>query len=213
MATKTVATGIVKLLLFSDLHCDREAAESLARRARGADVLVGAGDYTNVRNVKNLAVCLDPLLGTGKPIVLVAGNNESTQELASFCTDWPGAQVLHGSSVTLLGVTFFGVGGGIPVTPFGAWSYDFDEDQATTLLAECPTCGVLVVHSPPKGVVDVSGRGANIGSVAVRDTIIRTAPQLVVCGHVHNCNGQMGELDGTPVVNAGPAGTEWDVRG
>jgi len=202
----------MKLLLFSDLHCDRAAAESLSRRARAADVLIGAGDFTNLRQIKNLAVCLDPFRDTGKPIVLVAGNNESTEELANYCADWPGAQVLHGSSVTLLGVTFFGVGGGIPVTPFGPWSYDFDEDQAATLLADCPTGCVLVAHSPPKGMVDVSSRGSSIGSVAIRDAIIRTAPRLVVCGHVHNCNGQKGLYDDTPVVNAGPVGTEWDLR-
>jgi predicted phosphodiesterase len=91
----------MKLLLFSDLHCDTAAARALARRAADADVLVGAGDFTNVRNVKNLAVCLDVLRAAGRPTVLVAGNNESSDELAEFCRDWPAAHVLHGSAVTL----------------------------------------------------------------------------------------------------------------
>jgi hypothetical protein len=76
-------------------------------------------------------VCIDVLRGVAKPAVLVAGNNESAKELAEACRDWPQAQLLHGSSVSIGGVTFFGLGGGVPVTPFGAWSYDLTEGQAT----------------------------------------------------------------------------------
>jgi hypothetical protein len=74
----------------------------------------------------------------GKPPVLVAGNNESTEELMEACQDWREAHVLHGSAVTLGGVVFFGLGGGVPVTPFGAWSYDLTEEQAARLLVSCP---------------------------------------------------------------------------
>ena len=197
----------MKLLLFSDLHCDTAAARSLVRRAKGVDVLVGAGDFGNVR--KNLSACLDVLRAADRPAVLVAGNNESTDELTA---GWPAAHVLHGSAVTLAGVTFFGVGGGIPVTPFGSWSYDFTEDEAAGLLASCPAGCVLVVHSPPKGCVDVSGRGQSLGSTAIRDAIRRVRPVLAVCGHIHGSNGRVGDLDDVPVVNAGPAGIEWELR-
>ena len=74
-------------------------------------------------------MCIDVLGEVGKPAVLVAGNNESTEELTEACRDWPEARVLHGSAVAIAGVTFFGLGGGVPVTPFGAWSYDFTEEQ------------------------------------------------------------------------------------
>ena len=154
----------MRLLLFSDLHADRAAAVALARRANDFDALVGAGDFTNVRDTRSLPVCLDVLKATGKPTVLVAGNNESTDELVAACRGWDGCHVLHESAAVVGGVTFYGVGGGIPVTPFGAWSYDFDEAQAAALLAAAPDGCVLVVHSPPKGVVDVSSRGASIGS-------------------------------------------------
>src|SRR5207247_10447169 len=69
---------------------------------------------------------------------------------------------------TLFRSEFFGIGGGIPVTPFGAWSYDFTEEQAQELLQNCPARCVLVSHSPPKGAVDRAG-GQSLGSVAVRD--------------------------------------------
>src|SRR5205085_59732 len=84
-------------------------------------------------------------LDTGKPAVLVPGNNESADELAAACRGWPGCHVLHGTAAVVNGVPFFGVGGGIPVTPFGSWSYDFDERQGAALLAAAPAGCVLVV--------------------------------------------------------------------
>jgi Icc-related predicted phosphoesterase len=199
----------MKLLLFSDLHTDTEAARRLVGRARGVDVLVGAGDFGNVR--RGVRVCLDVLRQAGRPAVLVAGNNESTEELADACRGWADASVLHGSAATVAGVTFFGLPGGVPVTPFGDWSFDFTEEQAAMMLAECPPGCVLVSHSPPKGAVDRSSRGQSLGSEAVRDAILRCKPRLVVCGHIHGCGGLQEVVGQTPVVNAGPGGVEWEL--
>jgi len=198
----------MKLLLFSDLHCDTAAARSLVKRSGSVDVLVGAGDFGKVR--RDVGVCIEVLRTIDKPAVLVAGNNESTEELAEACRDWPQAHVLHGSGTTITGIQFFGIGGGIPVTPFGPWSYDFTEEQARELLQECPSGCVLVSHSPPKGAVDRAG-GKSLGSAAVRDAIERLQPLLVVCGHIHNCAGQQAKIGSTPVVNVGPKGLEWEL--
>ena len=197
----------MKLLLFSDLHADAAAARRLVERARTADFIIGAGDFGNIR--RNVGVCIEILRALDKPAVLVAGNNESTEELLDACRDWPQAHVLHGSGVTLDGVAFFGLGGGVPITPFGSWSYDFTEEQAVELLAACPAGCVLVSHSPPKGAVDQSSSGQSLGSVAVRDTILRQRPVLVVCGHIHESAGKQSVVGSSPVVNAGPAGVEW----
>jgi Icc-related predicted phosphoesterase len=199
----------MKLLLFSDLHCDVEAARRLVAMARDVDVLVGAGDFANVR--RGVSLCIDVLKTSGKPAVLVPGNGESTEELADACRGWPSAHVLHGSGARVGGIEFFGLGGGVPVTPYGSWSYDFTEEQATALLAGCPAGSVLVSHSPPKGAVDVSSSGKSLGSTAVRDCIERCQPRLVVCGHIHACAGQQAKIGNTVIVNAGPAGIVWKV--
>jgi Icc-related predicted phosphoesterase len=59
--------------------------------------------------------------------------------------------------------------------------------------------------------VDVSSRGQSLGSVAVRQAIDRLRPRLVVCGHIHGSGGQQVLLGPTPVVNAGPAGIDWEL--
>jgi Icc-related predicted phosphoesterase len=199
----------MRLLLFSDLHVDVDAARRLVDRARNVDVVIGAGDFGNLR--RRVDACIDVLRAIDRPAVLVAGNNESTEELVAACRNWPQAQVLHGSGTRIGDVEFFGIGGGIPVTPFGSWSYDFTEEQAEELLAECPVRCVLVSHSPPKGAVDVSSSGQSLGSVAIREAVERLRPVLVVCGHIHGCAGQRADIGGSPVINAGPGGIEWEL--
>jgi Icc-related predicted phosphoesterase len=199
----------MRLLLFSDLHADASAARRLVAMAEGVDAVVGAGDFATVR--RRIRVGIEILRAIARPAVLVAGNNETTEELVDACRDWPSAQILHGSGLTLDGVAFFGLGGGVPVTPFGDWSYDLTEDQAAALLAGCPAGGVLVSHSPPKGLVDADSAGRGLGSTAVLAAIERCRPRLVVCGHIHASAGRRETLGPTTVVNAGPDGLLWDL--
>lgn len=194
----------VRLLLFSDLHRDVAAARSLVERAADADVLVGAGDFAVMR--EGIRDVIDVLRAVDRPTVLVPGNGESDAELTDACRAWAAASVLHGSGTAIDGVDFFGLGGGVPVTPFGPWSFDLDEEEASRLLASCPAGAVLVSHSPPHGLVDRS-KGRHLGSTAVLAAIERVRPRLVVCGHIHDSWGERAETDGTLVVNAGPAGT------
>ena len=197
----------MRLLLFSDLHTDLAAAASIVERAADFDAVVGAGDLAVKRH--GLAGIIEILAAIETPTVLVPGNGESAEELSDACDGWPAAQVLHGTGVDIGGVPFFGLGGGVPVTPFGAWSYDFTEDEARTLLAPCPEGAVLVSHSPPLGHADTTASGRHVGSTAVLETIERTRPRLVVCGHIHDSWGVRSRAGHTPVVNAGPKGIEW----
>lgn len=200
----------MKLLLFSDLHNSRSAASRLVEMAADVDVLVGAGDFANVRH--GIEITIDILKRSGKTAVFTPGNSESTAELRQACANWPNAHVLHGDSVIVDGVTFFGLGGGIPITPFGAWSYDFTEEEAQHYLSNAPTpCDVLVSHSPPHGALDVSSGGEHLGSTAVSQFIATHQPKLVVCGHIHASAGQKVMVGETAVVNAGPQGIIFEL--
>ena len=193
----------MRLLVFSDLHRDRDAARSLVERSRDADVLIGAGDFAVMRD--GIDEVIGILREVDKPTVLVPGNGESDLELREACEGWDSAHVLHGEGVTLDGIAFFGIGGGVPVTPFGEWSFDLTEDEAEAMLVGCPNGGVLVSHSPPHGHVDKAG-GRHLGSHAVLETIERVTPRLVVCGHIHAHWGKRSTVGHTPVLNAGPEG-------
>jgi Icc-related predicted phosphoesterase len=201
----------MRLLLFSDLHRDAAAARRIIERSGDFDVIVGAGDFATMR--RGLGPVIDILKASRAPAaVLVPGNSESVDELRDACRDWPAAHVLHGSATTIGDIPFFGLGGGVPATPFGAWSYDFTEAQVADLLAPCTPGAVLVTHSPPKGCLDVASEGKSLGSTSVRAAIESKSPRLVVCGHIHASAGRHALLGDTPVVNAGPKGVEWELK-
>ena len=185
----------MRILAFSDLHLSRARAEEIVAASRGADLVIGAGDFCNMR--KGIAEAMGLLKGIEKPLVLVPGNNESLDELRMAAPQ--AAHVLHGQTVEIDGVRLFGIGGGIPVTPFGAWSWDLPEDKAAALLAGADRADVIVSHSPPKGLADRTSQGLSVGSTAVRDAIARVQPKLTVCGHIHDCWGEEGRIGQTPV--------------
>lgn len=198
-----------RLLLFSDVHNDHDACRRLVHRASEADVVVGAGDFCVAR--RGLDDSISVLSAIDVPTVLVPGNSESADELRTACRGWAAARVLHGERCTIDGIPFFGIGGGIPITPFGAWSYDISEAEAEKILAGCPEEAVLVSHSPPQDVVDRDSRGRHLGSSAVRHAIEETTPRLVVCGHIHGSWGEQDVIGTTPVINAGPEGIIWEM--
>ncbi|HYU15776.1 MAG TPA: metallophosphoesterase family protein [Candidatus Acidoferrum sp.] len=194
----------MKLLAFSDLHRDLGQAAQLAERSSEADVVIAAGDFASVH--KGLEETIDALRPITTPTVLVPGNNETEEALRAACEGWEPATVLHGQGTEIDGVQFFGLGAGIPVTPWD-WSFDLDEEQAAEKLAGCPMDAVLVVHSPPKGYCDQSSAGDHLGSKAILEAIEAKQPRIAVCGHIHESWGAQSEVGPTWVMNLGPSGT------
>ena len=193
----------MRLLAFSDIHRDLDQARRIAEMARDADVVVAAGDFGSMH--RGVAQLIDMLVVIETPTVLVPGNNETDDELRDACGGWKAATVLHGSGFEIDGVSFWGLGGGIPTTPW-PWSYDLTEEEAAAALASCPPdVDVLVLHSPPQGHLDGS-RGRSLGSRALLEAIERVQPAVAVCGHIHECAGQEARVGATRLYNLGP---EW----
>jgi Icc-related predicted phosphoesterase len=198
----------VKLLAFSDLHRDLGQAAELVAMAAEADVVIGAGDFASVH--EGLGETIEALVAIETPTVLIPGNNETEQALREAAADWSAATVLHGSGITIDGIEFYGLGAGVPVTPW-EWSFDLEDDAATSMLEACPEGAVLVLHSPPQGHCDANGSGDHFGSPALLKAIEAKAPRLAVCGHIHESWGCESEIGGTPIRNLGPKGTWIEV--
>ncbi|HET8593051.1 MAG TPA: metallophosphoesterase family protein [Solirubrobacterales bacterium] len=199
----------MRLLAFSDLHRDLEGARDLAARSSEADVVIAAGDFASVH--EGLEETIDALRSISIPTILIPGNNETDEALRSACEGWDAATVLHGEEAEIDGTPFFGLGAGIPITPWD-WSFDLDEDQASERLAGCPEGAVLVVHSPPKGHCDQSSAGDHLGSEAVLRAIEEKRPKLAVCGHIHESWGARSEVGSTRIINLGPSGQLLEVQ-
>ena len=198
----------MRLLAFSDLHRDLGGARSLVERSEAADVVIAAGDFANQHNGLEETVAALAVIET--PTLLVPGNNETEDALRAACEGWEAATVLHGEVAEIDGTQFFGLGAGIPTTPWD-WSFDLSDDEAAERLEECPEGAVLIVHSPPYGHCDRSGGGVHLGSHAILDAIARRQPPLAVCGHIHEAWGERSAIGPTEIANLGPAGAELEI--
>jgi Icc-related predicted phosphoesterase len=194
---------VAKILAFSDLHRDLGVARDLAERSAKVDVVIGAGDFASVH--EGLTEAIEALSAIETPTVVVPGNNETEDALRAACEEWEAATVLHGEGAEIDGLSFFGLGAGVPVTPWD-WSFDLDEEAAAAKLAGCPADAVLVVHSPPLGHCDASSAGEHLGSTAVLEAVEQKQPRLAVCGHIHESWGAESTVGSTPVFNLGPEG-------
>jgi len=197
----------MRILAFSDLHLARGKAAALVEASHAADLVIGAGDFCNQRH--GLDQAMEMLAGISAPFVVVPGNAESIEELRQAAR--PGMFALHGDGVELDGVKIFGLGYGVPPTPFGDWSCDLTEQEAEAHLATCEAVDILVLHSPPQGVVDRTSAGVSVGSVALRAAIERLQPELAFCGHIHDSWGQTGAIGRSTVVNLGPHPNWFDL--
>lgn len=197
----------MKVLAFSDLHHSKAKAEALVSMSQEADLVIGAGDFCNMRD--GLDDAMRMLDGIGCPMVVVPGNAESAGELRDATR--AGMTVLHGEGAEFGGLRLFGLGYGVPVTPFGPWSCDLDEAAAAAMLQPCQSADILVTHSPPKGVADATSNGMSVGSESIREAIERIQPKLALCGHIHDSWGRSGQIGETQVCNLGPSGRVFDV--
>ncbi|MDE0521052.1 MAG: metallophosphoesterase family protein [Boseongicola sp.] len=197
----------MNILAFSDLHHSKTKAEALISLSQEADLVIGAGDFCNMR--EGLDDAMRMLDGIGCPMVVVPGNAESAKELRNATR--AGTIVLHGEGTEFGDLRLFGLGYGVPVTPFGPWSCDLDEAAADAMLQRCQSADILVTHSPPKGVADATSNGLSVGSASIRDAIERVQPRLALCGHIHDSWGRSGQIGKTRVCNLGPSGRIFEV--
>jgi uncharacterized protein len=194
----------MKILAFSDLHRDLEQGAKLVEMSADADVVIGAGDFASIH--EGLEETIAALAPIETPTVLVPGNNETEEALREAAAVWEAATVLHGETATIDGAEFFGLGAGVPVTPWD-WSFDLDDAAAGAMMGNCPEGAVLVLHSPPKGHCDANGGGDHFGSPALLEGIEEKRPRIAVCGHIHESWGCESRIGDTPVRNLGPTGT------
>lgn len=193
----------MKILAFSDLHLDENAARAILDAAPEADLILGAGDFAyQHQGLRNFMARLDPIAAR---MIVIPGNNETEANLRAATR----ACVLHGQAVTRGAVSVLGIGGAVPPPPVVPWkSFDLSEEHAAMRLAPFTACDVLLSHAPPFGVADTHATLGPLGSHAIRAAAERLQPRLLLCGHIHDAWGAEGQIGRTRVVNLGP-GPNW----
>lgn len=190
--------GMMSVLLIADLHGQYERLDSFL--ALEPDIILISGDITHFGPIEH-AISLFQRI---EPPCLVVPGNCDPPELLPVLED-SSAVCLHGSALTLGRISIAGVGGSNP-TPFNTL-FEMQEDELERILDQALSVmernvhNVLVTHAPPYGALDFTG-GRNVGSQSIRNHMREF--DLICCAHIHEQKGMV-EIEGTKVVNPGPA--------
>lgn len=192
----------MRILIFSDIHCDAKALERLL--ATPADLYIAAGDLgTFARGLDKLG----PLLAAaGKPVHVMPGNHESESDIERFCARYS-LEFFHNRVIEVAGHHIAGLGYS-NLTPFHTPG-EFTEPQFAERLAPWSTLAplVLVCHCPPLNTpLDRAGEGKHFGSPTIRRFIDDHQPEWFFCGHIHEAEGVQTTLGKTRAVNVGKRG-------
>jgi Icc-related predicted phosphoesterase len=196
----------MRLLCLADIHGDAAGLRAILPVAGSVDLVVVAGDVTQLGGRAESRTVLEPLLETGARVIAVGGNMDRTgarEYLAERKID------IHGRGILIDSIAFIGLGGGTH-SPF-ATPWELAEEEAAALLAaghaEVAQAGskVLVSHSPPRDTeLDRVKAGMHVGSAAVRAFLTATPIQLCICGHIHEAGGTQAVVGGCLCLNVGP---------
>jgi len=203
-------SGVVRVVLISDTHNSHRKLNMPP-----GDILIHAGDFTNrgaLTEIQEFDAWLGELPYQHK--IVVPGNQDTAMDPAMWdlnkdpATDLAtndeknpahfnqnglikNAKVLINESVVMKGITIFGS----PYTldPFGLdwWSYKANNESVLEAMMTMPTHGVdiVVTHSPPHGVGDLTVNETSAGSKAILRKVLATNPTLHVFGQIHEAAG------------------------
>jgi uncharacterized protein len=197
----------MKIQIFSDIHGDVKSLERAI--AQPADIYIAAGDLSTFR--RGLDRCGAILQKQGERVWVLPGNHETSEDTREFCARF-GLTDFHRQVRQLGSTQWAGLGYSNP-TPFNTPG-EYTEEQATEALAAFNGLAplYLVVHFPPYGTkLDEFAPGKHAGSPALREWVEREQPEMLFCGHIHECAGKSDQLGRTRCFNVGKAGYLLDL--
>lgn len=177
---------------------DSHSHHSLIKIEESCEMIIHSGDFSNYKDFyKNEPEAKDFLRWFGnlniKHKVLIAGNHDAfpaiaPQEFKELCLYYH-INYLENESVNIEGINIYGT----PLTPsFGNWYFMKARHKLNESWKDIPeNTDILVVHGPPKGILDLSyNRDNNLeycGCRSLRNHVLnRVKPKLCLFGHIHN---------------------------
>jgi len=193
---------MIKIWHISDTH----TYHGLLPVPEGIDIVIFSGDCSNPRDPYNNEPEVRKFLDWFKnlPIkhkIFVAGNHDTSIEkgLVSISDiQVNGIHYLENEHITIEGIKIFGS----PLTPdFGVgWAFNKARNKLDRIWSGIidKDTDIIVTHGPPKGILDL-GIDRNhkmefCGCKSLWNVVKLINPQLMLFGHIHNCDG---------VINAG----------
>ncbi len=219
----------MKILAISDIHDNFSGFTDLP----DADILLIAGDLTNFgqhvptpfltrtnvnharKKIKAARAWMQNLSERYPHILWVQGNHDCAVPDDLFF-DIPNVQNIRKKSLELRGLRFYGES---LCTAFDipelATVWDFTTaDPAVDFAAwkDVAPADVIVSHCPPLGVADRTRQGMRIGSPGLLSHLRKHPALVVVCGHVHEAQGEY-QMGDTRVLNVAQTMQLFELEG
>ena len=193
----------MRIYAVADIHGKPARIESIRRVLIEfkVDALVVAGDITNYFNSADVVEQFNHM---PVPVLAIRGNTD-LKKVDRLLDDYPNTSSLHLKEQKINGQKFVGVSGTIPV-PFSSRIGWREKKIISTLEALVDDNSVLVVHSPPRGVLDEAFGRFHAGCRRLYQLVVQRRPRLVLCGHIHEHPG-VASIGQTTVVNCNIART------
>ena len=198
----------MKILAFVDLHGRMTDLKKLVARANKPDInmVVNAGDLTIFGD--KLAKIAKELSKIKKPVIMIPYNHETDEQIYRVCKKYFSLIYLQKKYLRKKDYLFIGYGGG----GFSFIDKKF-EKLAVKFKKEIKKNDkvILVSHAPPYGTkVDKIG-SEHCGNKSIRKFIDKKKPDLVICGHIHECAGKEDKIGKTRIVNPGWKGKVLEI--
>ena len=205
------------LLVLSDIHGDFSRAEKLNDEFKKADIVLFAGDFSELFKTETGFLILKELMDKNENLLSVLGNCDAPEMLKELEKKDVSVQ---GDLIFKDGLFFAGAGGALKFT--GETANERDEDDLMSDLqvvrdrsAEYADAEnsenkstqwnnlVLIVHQPPKDTkLDKITAGIHVGSPALTEFIKEYQPLLLISGHIHE-SAAIDQLGNTVMINPG----------
>ena len=193
----------MKILAFVDLHGRINELKKLVARANKDDIsiVVNAGDLTIYGDKLNFIA--NELAKTKKLTMMIPYNHETDEQIFKACQRHPNFVYLQRRWLRKGNYLFMGYGGG---------GFSFVDKRFEKIairfrkLIKKDDRVILVSHAPPYGTkADKIGK-EHCGNKSIRKFIEREKPDLVICGHLHECARKEDRIGKTRIINPGPKG-------
>ncbi len=191
----------MKIDCISDLH-------GYYPKLEGGDLLIVAGDLTGRdKRDEYIYFCAWVRHSGYKKIIVIAGNHDnlmqnepnfflSNDQVSYLCdsgTEFEGLKI-YGSPWTK---TFPGIN-----PHCCAFTVDTDEELAEKWEMIPNDTDILITHSPPYGIFDLTSSNETVGSRSLRERSMKISPKLHIFGHIHECGGRILDTVQTKFINA-----------
>ena len=198
----------MKLTIISDTHNQHERFGTLS-----GDVLIHCGDMFNLfSNGEGDLESIDNWFGRQKfdLILCTGGNHDSMLEERLNVVDEPflNAVYLQDRAYIHEGVCFYGA----PWTPelSGQAFYREDAELEHARNSIPANVDVLITHTPPAGILDVSSRGLELGCRHLAKRLHVVNPRVHCFGHVHASSG-IQKYESTTYINASSVNSQFEL--